>query len=359
VPAAPARPSFLRAVAVLGATALLVGACSADPTTPDQPDVTQQPAVAVVKAAPPAPVVPVRWPLTGEAAESPGERPPRAVKIENPRGARPQAGGEQADGVWEQVVEGGISRFVAVFHSQVPAEIGPIRSVRPMDPAIAAPLHGLMAFSGGQPGFVQALGAAGLQIMSQDAGAPGFYRKKGVAPAPHNVYATPQTLWEHADAGHAASPQAQFALARRAEHATAVVSGTPASALDLTLSGYSHPRWSFDTASGTWLRSEGDTPATAASGTRIAAANVVALRVRLVDSGTSDPAGNPVPETVLVDSGDGVVVSRGRSVEVRWSKPSTDAVLTLTTPDGAPVTLVPGSTWVELVPASSGSIAVS
>ena len=67
----------------------------------------------------------------------------------------------------------------------------------------------------------------------------------------------------------------------------------------------------FDTASVTWLRSEGDTPAPARSGARLAARNVVALRVQLVDSGTKDPAGNPVPETVLVGTGSGTVVSGG------------------------------------------------
>ena len=91
-------------------------------------------------------------------------RPALAIKVENSGEARPQTGLDQADVVWEQVVEGGISRFVAVYQSQVPAEVGPIRSVRPMDPAIAAPLHGLIAFSGGQPQFVQDLKNAGLQI---------------------------------------------------------------------------------------------------------------------------------------------------------------------------------------------------
>ena len=142
-------------------------------------------------------------------------RPALAVKIENSSEARPQTGLDQADNVWEQVVEGGISRFVAVYHSKVPAEVGPIRSVRPMDPAIAAPLHGLIAFSGGQPGFVQApegRGAADDQ--------PGRRRRRllpqeGRAPAPHNVYGTPQTFWGQADAEHSAAPPAQFVFARR------------------------------------------------------------------------------------------------------------------------------------------------
>ena len=85
---------------------------------------------------------------------------------------------------------------------------------------------------------------------------------------------------------------------------------------------------------------------------------VVALTVRLVDSGTKDPAGNPVPETELVGSGEGFVAVGGRSLAVTWTKSATDAPLQLTTADGTPVSLAPGVTWVELVP-STGSITVS
>jgi hypothetical protein len=343
----------LTSVAALALAACGEGA-SDGPTA--APPVTQAPQIEPVKGAPPAPVVPPRWPLTGVAATDVPVRPALAVKIENSGEARPQTGLEQADLVWEEVVEGGITRFVAVFHSQVPGEIGPIRSVRPMDPAIASPLHGLIAFSGGQPGFVQALADSGLQILSQDKGAPGFFRKKGVAPAPHNVYGTPQTMWGQADAGHSAAPPAQFAVARQADQATAVLAGTPAGAVDVTMSGYSHPQWTWDAGSGTWLRSEGAKPATARSGARLAAANVVTLSVRLVDSGTRDPAGNPVPETVLDGTGTGLVATGGKTLPVTWTKSGQDTPVVLTTAAGAPVQLAPGTTWVELVPGTSGSV---
>ncbi|GIG22204.1 hypothetical protein Cch01nite_29280 [Cellulomonas chitinilytica] len=360
MPSAPTGASARLLVAALTSAAVLAlaacgGEASAQPTVPAP--VTEAPVIEAAKAAPPTPVVPPRWPLTGVAAA--GEvpvRPALAVKIENSGEARPQTGLEQADVVWEEVVEGGITRFVAVFHSQVPAEIGPIRSVRPMDPAIASPLHGLIAFSGGQPGFVQALSASGLQILSQDKGAAGFFRKKGVAPAPHNVYGTPETMWGQADGAHSAAPPTQFTVARQAGQATATLSGTPATSVDITMSGYSHPQWAWDAASGTWLRSEGAKPATARSGARLAATNVVALSVRLVNSGTTDPAGNPVPETVLDGSGDGLVATGGKTVAVRWSKAVQDAPVVLTTVGGAPVSLAAGTTWVELVPGSSGSV---
>ena len=69
------------------------------------------------------------WPLTGVPADAVADRPALAVKIENSVDARPQTGLTAADMVWEQVVEGGITRFVAVYHSDLPPEIGPVRSI--------------------------------------------------------------------------------------------------------------------------------------------------------------------------------------------------------------------------------------
>ena len=71
------------------------------------------------------------------------------VKIENTPEAAPAVGPRQADVVYEEVVEGGITRFWAIFNSTAPENVGPIRSVRSMDPNIVLPLGGVVAFSGG------------------------------------------------------------------------------------------------------------------------------------------------------------------------------------------------------------------
>jgi hypothetical protein len=296
------------------------------------------------------------WPLTGVPADAIADRPALAVKIENSVDARPQTGLDAADMVWEQVVEGGITRFVAVYHSDLPPEIGPVRSIRPMDPAIAAPLGGLLAFSGGVPTYVTAAQDAGLQVVSQDSGADGFHRTTTRA-APHNVYAVPQTLVDQADAAHRAAPGAQFDHPAAGERPTAVAAGQPTTTLELTLSGVSRPRWTWNAADGRWLRSEGSTPAVEADGRRIGATNVVVLRVDVVATEARDPAGNPVPETILTGTGRALVASYGHTVEATWSKPGTGDRVTLTGADGAPVTLAPGTTWVELVPNSGGAVA--
>ena len=343
------------AIGLLCALAL-AGCASSAPTPPPAPvTVTIAPTVDPAKGAAPAPAIPVlppTWPLTGVEGDV-AQRPALAVKIENTAAARPQSGLEQADVVWETIVEFEVSRFVAIFHSQVPGEVGPVRSVRPMDPLIVAPLHGLIVYSGGQPGILALVDASGAQTISNDAGAAGLYRVT-TRPAPHNVYGSPSTFWGQADADHQAAPGEQFAFARTLEAASAVVGGAPTTTLSLHLSTASNPSWSWDGTS--WLRSEGSAPAMAASGARLSATNVVTITADHPNTGFGAQGGAPVPTYSLVGSGDAVVATGGKTLAARWQKDAQDTPMRLVAADGSPVTLAPGTTWVELVPAGSGSL---
>lgn len=347
-----------RGVSLLACGALLaLAACGSSTGTPTPAStVTERADVVADKGAVPTPEVEPVWPLTGVAGQ-PDPRPAIAVKIENTSAARPQAGLDQADVVWETIVEFEVSRFVAVFQSQVPGEVGPIRSVRPMDPLIVSPLGGMLVYSGGQPGILALANAAGVQIVSHDAGAPGMYRSKA-RKAPHNVYGNPAEWWANAEAGRTA-PGQQFAFARSAEQASAVTGGTPAGTLDLRLSGQSNPVWAWDAASGTWLRSEGGTPATAASGARLSAVNVVSITAGHPNTEFGAQGGAPVPTYDLVGSGDAVLATGGKTLPVRWQKDAQEQPMRLFLPDGSEATLAPGNTWVELVPAGTGTLTVS
>ncbi|WP_100500122.1 DUF3048 domain-containing protein [Geodermatophilus chilensis] len=331
----------------LSATTACGSGITAAPAGTQTPDVT-------TPAPPPPP--PVLWPLTGvDSAGADADRPALAVKVENSVDARPQAGLNAADAVWEQVVEGGISRYVAVYHSTLPPAVGPVRSIRPMDPAIAGPLRGLFAFSGGQAPFVAATSAAGLQVV--EPGVPGFYRIDERV-APHNTYVDPAALLAQADPGHAAAPPAQFVVAAPDEQPTAAVSGAPAGFLDLRLSPIARPRWTWSQPDGAWLRAEGSTPAVEADGAALRATNVVVLRVDVVNTRYVDSAGTPVPETVLVGGGEALVATGGRTVPATWRKGSITEPVALTGADGQPVRLAAGTTWVELVPNATGSVTV-
>lgn len=349
------RSRRLRLSAVLVSTALLLAGCSsgADGGTATE-GVT--PGATADRAGAPDPVVPTTWPLTGVASDALPNRPALAVKIENSREARPQTGLEAADVVWEEVVEGGVTRYIAVYHSQQPEIVGPIRSVRPMDAHIVAPLKGLMVFSGGQPPFVASVSEVGLQIVSHDRGDAGFYRSSDRR-APHNVYGRLADFAAQADAEHASSPGEQFQFAADAAGAS-TAAGTPAASLSVKMSGYSSPSWAWDAASSRYLRSEGTTPAVSVTGEQLAATSVVVLSVELFNTPYVDPAGTPVPETQMIGSGQALVLSGGQSVPATWTKTSSDVPVSLTGADGAPITLAPGNLWVELVPSKGGSYSV-
>jgi hypothetical protein len=312
---------------------------------------TVTPMPTAVKMAPPSPSA-VTWPLTGLPGEV-VERPALNVKIENSPEARPQMGIEDADIVWEEIVEGGISRYIVVWNSVIPAEIGPIRSIRPMDGNIAGPTHGLMVCSGGKGPFLKSARDAGLQLLSMDGGNAGFYRVN-TRPAPHNVYADPADLLAQADEEHTAPPAPQFTYAPNPATASAATTGAVAPSIRLDMSGGAHPTWTWDEAEGVWQRSERDTPAEAASGARLTAVNVVAMEVEVRTAQGRDPAGNTIPESIVIGEGAGFVATGGKFLEITWAKDATTSVPTLTDASGQPVTLAPGNTWVELVP-SSGS----
>ena len=334
------------------AAVLALAGCTQVPT----PAPTVTPTVIADKTSPPEPVVPVVWPLTGVEGDV-RVRPAVAVKIENTAAARPQTGLEHADVVWENIVEFGVSRFVAVYHSNLPAEIGPIRSIRPVDAKIASPLRGLLAFSGGQSGIVDYLKGTPLQLLSEDAGSSGFYRVSR-RPAPHNVYGSLETFLRQADGAHSGSPAPEFAFASREGRASAELSGTDASAIRLSLAPGVAPRWSWDAGSGRWLRSEASGAALSSSGARLSAVNVVVLEVVSYDSGYDAQLGEPVPDMRLEGTGDGLLATGGKTIPVTWSKETRNSPVVLTTADGETATLAAGNVWVELVPLPDGSYAV-
>ena len=93
---------------------------------------------------------PATWSLTGLAGPDDAQwKPIVVVKVENNSLVRPQTGLESADLIFEELVEGGASRFAAVFQSNIPDEVGPVRSVRHVDVSLAAPIADVFVFSGG------------------------------------------------------------------------------------------------------------------------------------------------------------------------------------------------------------------
>ncbi|MFD6177773.1 MULTISPECIES: DUF3048 domain-containing protein [unclassified Isoptericola] len=360
-----ARRARTGAAAALVALALVAtAACSGgEPAAP--PTVTASPEVAVPKATPPAPVKPkpkpkpAVWPLTGKrtGTKTVPARPAVAVKVENSTAARPQRGLQAADVVWEQVVEGGISRYVAVYNSSWPGVVGPVRSVRPMDPAIVAPMHGILAYSGGQPPFIRAVGKAGVQSVTMDSGDPGFWRS-GDRYAPHNVYGSVKTFAKQANKSRRKPPPPQFAHAAKVGQGSAATNDRRGHVADVRLSPVQRTVWRWKAKTKTYARYDGSTPSIS-SGNQLRARNVLILSVAMKNTKYRDPSGAPVPETQMVGKGKGVLLTRGKALNVTWKKKGTRSRIALTTPAGKTAKLDPGNLWIELVPRGSGSWRVS
>lgn len=285
-------------------------------------------------------------PLTGEVIE-PGslDHPTLAAKIDNAPLARPQVGLHRADIVFVELVEGGSIRYAAVWHSDLPDEVGPVRSVRPMDPDIISPFGGILAYSGAQPRFIAAMLDTPVRNIIFDRGDDSDLLYRGLPrPAPHNVVARAAQLVDRYSSD--APPQQVFTFADRLENATAVRDGNAASGIDLRYGANATSGWAWSSGDGAYLRSQFGNPDNAASGERLSATNVVVLRVRVETI-------QQIPTTFLAgEEGSGFVATGGRAIPVTWSKESKEAPIRILDEEGVAVRLAPGNTWVELVPRS-------
>jgi hypothetical protein len=278
--------------------------------------------------------------LSSSGAEA--HRPALFVKLENAPESRPQSGLEQADVVYEAVAEGGITRFAAVYQSTDPGDIGPVRSVRPQDPDLAAPLHGVAAFSGGVTPIVNDLASVAQNLSAETPAGAGAYHRIATRVAPHNLYAIASKLWAAAKAPYDTPPAPLF------QYGDLPSGATPASSVDVVLSSVGNVTWTWD--SGAWRRSQGGQPFAVTGGGRIGPADVLIQYVRIANAGYKDVAGTPVPSSVVIGSGRAQLLRDGKVINGSWSKPSREDVTTFTTADGQPMLLHPGRTWVELVP---------
>jgi hypothetical protein len=307
-PSAPTTPIYVGTVARLGLD---------DPVV--APAADQPPAVAAGLS-----------PLTGLPAVGPINRAAILAKFDNVPAARPQQGIATAEIVYEEMVEGGLTRFAAVILEPA-GGLGPIRSGRTTDIGIAGSLNvPLFAYSGANVSTEGLLAKAA--IVNRGPGSAS-YRRSSSRWAPHDLMtdvsslrsgtggAPPPTMFVFADdAGAGGSAAASF------------TAGFPASSAT----------WTWD--GGGWLRSQNGTPHLDASGQQIRAANVIVQRTPYIESGLGTPEG------VTVGTGSAAVYTNGTAIPAIWTRPTLRSVTTYTDPNGNHIAVTPGITWIELVP---------
>jgi len=265
------------------------------------------------------------------------ERPALAVKIDNVTRAHPQSGVNVADVVYEEIVEGGVTRLVAVFQSTSADMVGPVRSARTSDPPLLAAFdHPLFAYSGANRGTRTELAESTITDVGYDALTDEYWRDRSRRP-PHNLYTSTDALWAH-HSGRTAVPPAPFIhrypeqpLHPSAESATGV-------SIDFGLTEVD-----YDWNGTGWARTHGGNPHVDDEGVRVAPANVV---VQFVAYGWSK-ADSRSPEARTTGTGVAWVFTDGHVVVGEWNRPDESLPATFSA-DGETIRLSPGNTWVAL-----------
>jgi hypothetical protein len=337
--------SRIAIAAVVCALALAVAACSSGA----KGALDGHPGEVAAAAAKPSPSPPTLAPLTGLPLSDPSlaTRPALAVKIDNHPDARPQSGLDRADIVYEELVEGNITRFVAVFQSRDAAEVGPVRSARWEDPDILRQYGTpILAYSGAANAVLRKLRGSRLVRMI-DLGGPPFHRVS-FKYAPHNLYTSTQELYAAAHGRGTRAPRIfQFGDLPAPPAATPWPRTTYAS---VPMSADYVSKWRYDAASMTYLRSQGSVPQKTRAGAQLAFRNVLLMFVPTRLASGIEATGTYSPLITLSGHGVAVLLRDGVRIPGSWRRPSLDAVTALSDTAGRPLAFAPGTTWVELVP---------
>jgi hypothetical protein len=384
-------PYRLAFVAGLGLVAAILTACGSDPVTPitlsasptvrpiikptDRP--TNTPNVPPTPTLPPTPTPDTRLidltapdinPLTGEKVADPAvlNRRPLAIKIGNSweSGVRPQSGASFADWVIEHESEGGIPRWTAIFYGQTPDRVGGTRSCRIIDNEIPAIFKSLLACSGMSGGtrefylkpsdFNQE-----KRFFTPDFGdyIPMFYRSDN-APIPHNLMVVPAEIWKEADQRGSNTKPDLSGLTFSTEPLSP---GRPTDEIKLKY-GSETQTWKYEPESttcspikGCWLRwSSGVAHTDALNGQQLSAANVIVAYINHVedkryleeDYGAFKAFGLQVQ---IWNEGPVRIFRDGQEFGGKWVRVDRDDMLTFVDPNGDPIPLKPGKTWLEVV----------
>lgn len=318
------------------------------PTTPATPEPVPTPSPSPTPTQPP-----LLSPLTGLEI-SPNARAQRvvAVKIDNAIEARPQSGHGAAAVVYEHITEGSVTRYTAFFLDGALERVGPIRSSRFVDRDLVQQFDALFAHVGASPPVMRDLRnseAADLDQFFYDETRP--YFRISTRPAPFNMYASLPALREAGAVRHPSRRGTEGFLFYEAHPPVGSLTHVTIPA------GPRNPfraEYLFDTDTRRWRRSLGGAlDIDAATGEAVAPENVIAQWVpaRLTQY-DEDAYGNKSLWIGTTGEGPVSVFRDGRRLDGTWHRPSETDVTEFLDPDGSPIELRPGQTWIHLLTGS-------
>lgn len=285
-----------------------------------------------------------RAPFTGLSANIPSGMPAVVIKVSNNSSASRRAltGLDKADIVFEERIEASATRFFSVFHSQLPANVGPVRSGRTTDIQITQNLNQpVFAYSGSNQGVARQIKFAAdnsilIPFINTDR-AP--FARDGRYRSPDNLFVDPASL---GGCGGKRNPTAVFSYGPAS-------STTAKAASSVSLQARSPYR--FDWNGSKWVRSQSGSAHVTREGIALAPTNVVVLFVPYVPSQIDSAS----VDAETIGSGKALVFRDGTVTDGAWRRNKGHEPYTLTDGAGAKVNLAPGQTWVVLAPAGSAS----
>ena len=268
-----------------------------------------------------------------------------AVKIDDTSAARPQIGLEDADVVYIEQVEGGLTRLAAIYSSVIPENIGPVRSARISDIDILAQYGKVIfAYSGAQRAMLTVISNSNLWDYGAQRQSPTIYTRDEIRSSPYDMVLRADLLLEKAK-----SDERDVAISRSVgwNFGDAPAGGVAIDSVSL--------RWPSSKYEATWskvekrwLLSNGGVANFAASGKQLSPSTFVIQTVEMSDSifRASDGSYTPLSETV--GTGTGYILRDGRSFKANWSRPAAESGTTWSLADGSEIKFAAGSIWVAL-----------
>jgi hypothetical protein len=264
--------------------------------------------------------------------------------------AHPQASINQADVVYEEMVENSSTRLMAMFQSTDTGPIGPVRSARPTDVLLFTPLNRpLFAWSGANTWVRDMIVNSNIVDVGNTPAVDQYYREGGRV-APHNLFIQGYTAMLASHQSDAGAPPALFAY--RAPNDPLGAGARPVGSVNITWGPYGGNApvdYVWDPGAGGWMRSQGGVPHVDSDGMQVAPPNVIIQFVNYENN-----AG--LPDGQLVGNGVAWVLTAGNIVEGTWVKPAPETPTQYLDATGAPIKLTPGRTWVALAPGDNATI---
>ena len=313
----------------------------------------------VLSACSDEPAEPVN-PLTGLTGEVTG--PVQAVKIDNTPSGWPQQGLNAADVVYIEQVEGQVTRLMAIYASERPSEVYPVRSARESDLDLLGQYGDvILTYSGANDGVQQAIDDSPFTAVSEDQSPELF----GSVPGRVRPYQTSADVamiadtfpdaagvkdvgfvWDSDGAGGAGGDDGDTS---ENDEGAVWDAATPAENWQVSF-GKQSTGFTWDSQEEAWMWWMQDAPMKDAAGGDIFAKNVIVQYSDIEESKYVDVTGAFTPYTSTVGSGDAVIFRDGESLTATWERKDEGSPTEYRTADGRDVPLAPGGVWVLLAP---------